>query len=70
MLLDKRFRAQRTEASTAPIPLDSLNCSATFEVTGVEVAGPLYINDGDKFWVVIYTCTVNKTVHLEQMKTF
>ncbi|UYV74966.1 hypothetical protein LAZ67_12001917, partial [Cordylochernes scorpioides] len=34
-------------------------------VTGIDLGGPLYLEDGQKVWFVIFTCGVYLAVHLE-----
>ncbi|GBO02493.1 hypothetical protein AVEN_70402-1 [Araneus ventricosus] len=61
----KRFDAKHSEVQAAPLPEDRVRDSATFETTGIDLAGPLYLRDGSKAWVVLYTCAVYRAVHLE-----
>ncbi|GBM03007.1 hypothetical protein AVEN_14521-1 [Araneus ventricosus] len=61
----RRFEAKHPEVQAAPLPEDRLRDSATFETTGIDLAGPLYLRDGSKSWVVLYTCAVYRAVHLE-----
>jgi len=39
--------------------------AVVFETTGVDMAGPLFLRDGHKVWVYLYTCAVYRAVHLE-----
>ncbi|GFT62588.1 integrase catalytic domain-containing protein [Trichonephila clavipes] len=34
-------------------------------LVGVDLAGLLYIKRGDKVWIVLYTCAIYRTLHLE-----
>ncbi|GBN40887.1 hypothetical protein AVEN_240861-1, partial [Araneus ventricosus] len=61
----RRFEAKHPEVQAAPLPEDRLRDSATFETTGIDLAGPLYLRDGSKAWVVLNTCAVYRAVHLE-----
>ncbi|GBN53763.1 hypothetical protein AVEN_128849-1 [Araneus ventricosus] len=61
----RRFEAKHPEVQAAPLPEDRLRDSATFETTGIDLAGPLYLRDGSKAWVVLYTCAVYRAIHLE-----
>ncbi|GFY37353.1 uncharacterized protein TNIN_317101 [Trichonephila inaurata madagascariensis] len=38
---------------------------AAFQVTGVDLAGPLYLRQGFKAWIVLFTYAVYRAVHLE-----
>ncbi|XP_045538507.1 uncharacterized protein LOC106708429 isoform X2 [Papilio machaon] len=61
----KRYRAKASRAPTAPLPPERTSCSAAFQTTGVDLAGPLFLRNGEKCWIVIYTCAVYRAVHLE-----
>nr|GBM29379.1 hypothetical protein AVEN_256716-1 [Araneus ventricosus]GBM29398.1 hypothetical protein AVEN_11715-1 [Araneus ventricosus] len=61
----RRFEAKHSEVQAAPLPEGRLRDSATFEISGIDLAGPLYLRDGSKAWVVLYTCAVYRAVHLE-----
>ncbi|GBL88878.1 hypothetical protein AVEN_158982-1 [Araneus ventricosus] len=61
----KRFEAKHPEVQAAPLSEDRLRDSATFETTGIDLAGPLYLRNGSKALVVLYTCAVYRAVHLE-----
>lgn len=65
----KRHRAKPTGVTTAPLPIERVQASAPFEVTGVDLAGPIYLRDGNKSWIVVYTCAVYRAVHLELTKS-
>ncbi|GFS84352.1 integrase catalytic domain-containing protein [Trichonephila clavipes] len=39
--------------------------AGVFEVIGIDLAGPLFLKNGEKVWVVLYTCAVYRAVHLE-----
>jgi len=36
-----------------------------YQNTGVDLAGPLFLQEGTKAWVVLYTCAVYRSVHLD-----
>ncbi|GBM74937.1 hypothetical protein AVEN_173354-1 [Araneus ventricosus] len=36
-----------------------------FEIVGVDLAGPLYLRNGQKACILLYTCAVYRTIHLE-----
>jgi len=48
-----------------PLPGDRDGDALVFEVTGVDFAGPLYLKEGGKIWILLFTCTVYRAVHLE-----
>ena len=39
--------------------------AAVFETTGVDMAGTLFLRDGHKVWLCLYTCAAYWAVHLE-----
>lgn len=61
----KRFAAKAVQTPPVPLPLDRIKTVATFQVTGVDLAGPLYLKDGSKSWICLFTCAVYRAVHLE-----
>ncbi|XP_052750703.1 uncharacterized protein LOC128200650 [Galleria mellonella] len=60
-----RYRSQPLQAPAAPLPNERMACNAPFQNTGVDLAGPLYLRNGEKCWIVLYTCAVYRAVHLE-----
>lgn len=64
-MICKRHRAKPTQASAAPLPIERIQPMATFEVTGVDLAGPIYLRGDVKSWIVIYCCAVYRCIHLE-----
>ena len=51
---------------TPPLPKERVTRVHPFQVTGVDYAGPLYIKHSrDKFYILLFTCTVYRAVHLE-----
>lgn len=36
-----------------------------FEVTGIDLAGPLYLLNNEKCWIVLYTCAIYRAIRLE-----
>lgn len=65
----KRHNAKRVETDSAPLPVDRIKDAVPFEVTGVDLAGPLLLKTKEKVWIVIYTCAVYRAVHLELTST-
>ncbi|KAF2879529.1 hypothetical protein ILUMI_26644 [Ignelater luminosus] len=61
----RRFNATRCEIEEAPLPVNRIKNAKAFEVTGVDLAGPLILRGGQKIWIVLYTCAVYRAVHLE-----
>ena len=61
-----RIQRKPFEQSTAPLPTDRCSFAPPFEITGLDYAGPFYLNDSDtKAWMCLFTCAVTRAVHLE-----
>ncbi|UYV65928.1 hypothetical protein LAZ67_3005902 [Cordylochernes scorpioides] len=61
----RRFEAKRVDVPEASLPQHRVRDVVVFEVTGIDLGGPLYLEDGQKVWFVIFTCGVYRAVHLE-----
>lgn len=61
----QRFKSKSATTMFAPLPEERVRMSAVFETTGVDLAGPLVLKNGDKVWIVIFTCAVYRAVHFE-----
>ena len=61
----RRHEARPVTASQPVLPEPRVRDAAVFETTGVDLAGPLFLRDGHKVWVCLYTCAVYRAVHLE-----
>ncbi|GFX98322.1 integrase catalytic domain-containing protein [Trichonephila clavipes] len=44
--------------------------SAVFEMTGVDLAGPILLRNRDKVWIEIFTCGVYRAIHFELVSDF
>ncbi|UYV68299.1 hypothetical protein LAZ67_5003760 [Cordylochernes scorpioides] len=53
--------------SCAPLPNDRTEPLGFFKVVGIDLAGPLYLKDGSKVWMVLFTCAVYRAIHLEMV---
>jgi hypothetical protein len=60
-----RCQAKSPVTQPAPLPKDRVTTASTFQVAGVDLAGPLFLKSGSKVWVVLFTCAVYRCVHLE-----
>ncbi|GIY80924.1 integrase catalytic domain-containing protein [Caerostris extrusa] len=49
----------------APLPANRINRVVAFEVTDIDLAGPVFLKGGQKVWIVIFTCAVYRAIHLE-----
>ncbi|UYV75643.1 hypothetical protein LAZ67_13000834 [Cordylochernes scorpioides] len=53
----------------AALPTNRIGLGKPFEVTGVDLLGPLHLKGGSKVWVALFTCAVYRAVHLEIVRT-
>ncbi|XP_035220347.1 uncharacterized protein LOC118193377 [Stegodyphus dumicola] len=63
----KRFSAKPPTTAPIQLPLDRVRDAFAFEVTGIDLCGPLILKNKNKDWVVLFTCAVYRCVHLELM---
>ncbi|GFW50052.1 integrase catalytic domain-containing protein [Trichonephila clavipes] len=49
----------------APLPLDRVVDCVTFEIMGINLAGPLFLKSGEKVWTALFTCANFRSSHLE-----
>jgi hypothetical protein len=61
----RRHEGRHITTSQPVLPEPQVRDAAVFETTGVDMAGPLFLRDGRKLWVCLYTCAVYRAVHLE-----
>ncbi|XP_057662513.1 uncharacterized protein LOC130897595 [Diorhabda carinulata] len=61
----RRYRAKALEVESPPLPENRVRDARVFEISGTDFAGPLYLKNGDKVWVCIFTCAVYRVTHLE-----
>lgn len=60
-----RFSRLPATVPAAPLPENRIKNAKVFEITGIDLAGPLYLKSNEKQWIVIFTCAVMRAVHLE-----
>ncbi|UYV67961.1 hypothetical protein LAZ67_5002637 [Cordylochernes scorpioides] len=63
----RRFDQRPIKISCAPLPNDRTEPLGIFQVVGIDLAGPLYLKDGSKMWMVLFTCAVYRAIHLEMV---
>ncbi|CAL8080962.1 unnamed protein product [Orchesella dallaii] len=61
----RRYAAKAAVVEEAPLPEDRIKNAEPFEVTGVDLAGPLLLKNKSKVWIVLYTCAVYRAVFLD-----
>ncbi|XP_071044575.1 uncharacterized protein [Parasteatoda tepidariorum] len=60
-----RFNATKCNVTPGILPKVRVNDASVFEIVGVDLAGPLYLKNGKKSYIVLYTCAVYRAIHLE-----
>ncbi|XP_035232679.1 uncharacterized protein LOC118204473 [Stegodyphus dumicola] len=61
----QRFTTKSPSTIPIHLPLDRVRDARTFEVTGIDLCGPLILRKRTKAWVVLFTCAVYRAIHLE-----
>jgi hypothetical protein len=64
-----RSQAKAVELPFPPLPWNRTKYAAVVEVTGIDLAGPIYLWSGEKVWIVLFTCAIYRAVHLELTKS-
>jgi len=65
----QRYTSKKMEAPRPPLPADRVNDAGAFEVTGIDLAGPLVLKTTAKVWIVLFTCGVYRGIHLELVES-
>ncbi|GBM08755.1 hypothetical protein AVEN_149072-1 [Araneus ventricosus] len=61
----KRFNVKSMSSEPTPLPPDRVTDCAPFEIVGIDLAGPLFLKNEGKVWIVLFTCAVYRAIHLE-----
>ncbi|OXA52865.1 Pro-Pol polyprotein [Folsomia candida] len=61
----RRFESKKVEVEEAALPEKRVAATEPFQTTGVDLAGPLYLKDGSKVWIVLFTCAVFRGIHVD-----
>ncbi|GIY52639.1 endonuclease [Caerostris darwini] len=62
-----KFTAKALTTPPIQLPLDRVRESAIFEITGIDLCGPLLLKPRGKAWIVLFTCAVYRAIHLEPL---
>ncbi|XP_055926977.1 uncharacterized protein LOC129958490 [Argiope bruennichi] len=67
----KRYSSKNIEVISPPLPENRVKDAAVFLITGVDMAGPLFLKD-KKSWVLIFTCEVGRctTIYCDNGSNF
>ncbi|UYV84801.1 hypothetical protein LAZ67_X003569 [Cordylochernes scorpioides] len=61
----RRFSSKPVKTTPIHLPLVRVRDGTAFEILGVDLAGPLYLKNKTKAWIVLFTCAVFRAIHLE-----
>ncbi|OXA55097.1 hypothetical protein Fcan01_10291 [Folsomia candida] len=61
----RRYMSKSYIVQPAPLPENRVKTAAVFQVVGIDLAGPMYLEDQSKTWMVIFTCAIYRCIHLE-----
>lgn len=65
----KRFTTKKMNVRSTSLPEKRVASGEIFDTTGVDLFGPLILKDGQKVWVVLYTCAVYRAIQLDIIKS-
>ncbi|UYV73725.1 hypothetical protein LAZ67_11000531 [Cordylochernes scorpioides] len=61
----RRYSAKPGSVEAAPLPTNRIHLGKPFQVTGIDLFGPLLLRNNTKTWVALFTCGVYRAVHME-----
>lgn len=64
-LICRRHDCKSYLQQEAPLSDYRLNQTRPFEITGCDFTGPFFLKNGKKVYILVFTCTVIRAVHLE-----
>ncbi|CAK1596209.1 unnamed protein product [Parnassius mnemosyne] len=64
-IICRRQKGIHYDTPEKPLPLERIQGTAAFQMTGIDLAGPLYLHNQEKCWVVLFTCATFRAVHFE-----
>ena len=64
-IICKKLCTKPIQVPPTSLPKFRIQHTTVFEITVVDFAGPLYLKDGSKGWICLFTCAVYRAVHLE-----
>lgn len=60
----KRHSGRQLQTIPVALPEDRVKDAAVFKISGVDLTGPRILKGGEKAWLIVFTCAVNRAVHL------
>lgn len=61
----RRFTTKSPNVPSSSLPENRVKDAKAFQIIGIDLAGPLFMKDKSKTWVVLFTCAIYRAVHLE-----
>ncbi|GFX42835.1 putative RNA-directed DNA polymerase from transposon X-element [Trichonephila clavipes] len=61
----RRYSSNSPMSEPVSLPADRVKDANASDITGIDLAGPLFTRDGGKVWIVLYTCAIYRAIHLE-----
>lgn len=61
----RRFTTKSPNVPSSSLPENRVKDAKAFQIIGIDLAGPLFMKDKSKTWLVLFTCAVFRCVHLE-----
>ncbi|GFV36980.1 integrase catalytic domain-containing protein [Trichonephila clavipes] len=61
----RRYSSNSPMSEPVSLHADRVKDANAFDITGIDLAGPLFTRDGGKVWIVLYTCAIYRAIHLE-----
>ena len=65
----RRYRGLAYQSSDGCLPAFRTEPSRPFSRVGLDFFGPLYVDQGTKAWVLLFTCATSRAVHLELVRS-
>ena len=65
----RRYRGQRYQSRDGGLPSFRTQPCRPFARVGLDFFGPLFVEEGTKVWVLLFTCATSKAIHLELVRT-
>lgn len=61
----RRYKARPFATPPIGLPNNRVTLGKAFQISGCDLAGPLFVKEGHKVWLVLFTCAVYRAIHLE-----
>ncbi|XP_043469421.1 uncharacterized protein LOC122503064 [Leptopilina heterotoma] len=65
----RRHKSNPAQPPPAVLPEERIRDAKVFEIVGVDLAAPIFLKDGTKAWICLFTCAIYRALHLELVTT-